>query len=40
MELPKFRLSQFNGALIDTFRFESLEFFLGMAKVIQIEVAA
>ena len=25
---------------IDTFRFESLEFFFGMAKVIQIEVAA
>lgn len=40
MELPDFRLSEFNGASIDTFRFESLEFFFGMAKVIQIEVAA
>jgi len=40
MELPEFRLSEFNGASIDTFRFESLEFFFGMAKVIQIEVAA
>jgi len=40
MEMPEFRLSEFNGASIDTFRFESLEFFFGMAKVIQIEVAA
>jgi hypothetical protein len=40
MALPDFRLSEFNGASIDTFRFESLEFFFGMAKVIQIEVAA
>ncbi len=40
IEMPEFRLSEFNGASIDTFRFESLEFFLGMAKVVQIEVAA
>ena len=40
LELPEFRLTEFNGASIDTFRFESLEFFLGMARVIQVEVAA
>jgi DNA invertase Pin-like site-specific DNA recombinase len=40
LELPEFRLAEFNGAAIDTFRFESLEFFFGMAKVIQVEVAA
>jgi DNA invertase Pin-like site-specific DNA recombinase len=40
IEMPELRLSAFNGASIDTFRFESLEFFFGMAKVVQIEVAA
>jgi hypothetical protein len=40
MEMPELRLSEFNGASIDTFRFESLEFFFGMARVVQIEVAA
>ncbi|MBS0189668.1 MAG: recombinase family protein [Planctomycetes bacterium] len=40
LEMPEFRLTEFNGASIDTFRFESLEFFFGMAKVIQIEGAA
>lgn len=40
IDIPEFRLSEFNGASIDTFRFESLEFFLGMAKVMQVEVAA
>jgi len=40
LEMPEFRLAEFNGASIDTFRFDSLEFFIGMAKVIQIEEAA
>ncbi|NUQ51382.1 MAG: recombinase family protein [Phycisphaerales bacterium] len=40
IEMPEFRLAEFNGASIDTFKFESLEFFFGMAKVVQIEVAA
>jgi DNA invertase Pin-like site-specific DNA recombinase len=40
LEMPEFHLAEFNGASIDTFRFDSLEFFIGMAKVIQIEEAA
>jgi DNA invertase Pin-like site-specific DNA recombinase len=40
LELPELKLAQFNGASIDTFRFESLEFFFGMARMVQIEVAA
>lgn len=40
LEMPEFRLAEFNGAAIDTFRFESLEFFFGMARVMQVEVAA
>lgn len=40
IELPELRLAEFNGASVDTFRFESLEFFLGMARVVRVEVAA
>ena len=40
LDMPELRLAEFNGASVDTFRFESLEFFFGMAKVVQIEVAA
>jgi len=40
IEMPEFRLAEFNGASIDTFRFDSLEFFFGMAKVVEIGVAA
>ena len=40
MELPEIRLAEFNGASIDTFRFESLEYFLAMARVARVEVAA
>lgn len=40
MEMPELRLCEFNGAAIDTFRFESLEFFFGMARIMQIDGAA
>ncbi len=40
LDMPELRLTEFNGAAIDTFRFESLEFFLGMARVAKVEVAA
>lgn len=40
LDMPELKLSEFNGASIDTFRFESLEFFFGMARVVQIEGAA
>lgn len=40
LDLPEFRLAEFNGASIDTFRFESLEYFLAMARVARVEVAA
>jgi hypothetical protein len=30
LDMPELKLAEFNGASIDTFRFESLEFFLGM----------
>jgi hypothetical protein len=40
IDLPEFRLQEFNGAAIDTFRFDSLEFFLGMSGLIQVEAAA
>ncbi len=34
--MPELKLSEFNGASIDTFRFDSLEFFLGMAKMVEV----
>jgi DNA invertase Pin-like site-specific DNA recombinase len=40
IELPVFKLTEFNGASIDTFRFDSLEYFLGMARAIPVEGAA
>jgi len=40
VDLPELKLAEFNGAGVDTFRFESLEFFLGMARVVQVEAAA
>lgn len=40
LDMPELRLAEFNGASVDTFRFDSLEFFFGMAKVIQIVEAA
>jgi len=39
LDMPELRLSEFNGAAIDTFRFESLEFFLGMARVAKVVAA-
>jgi DNA invertase Pin-like site-specific DNA recombinase len=39
MDMPHLNLGEFNGAAIDTFRFESLEFFLGMARVAKVEAA-
>jgi DNA invertase Pin-like site-specific DNA recombinase len=39
LDMPELKLAEFNGASIDTFRFESLEFFLGMARVAKVEVA-
>ncbi len=40
LELPELHLSEFNGAWVDTFRFDSLEFFVGMARVARIGGAA
>lgn len=39
LEMPELQLSEFNGAAVDTFRFESLEFFFGMARVAKVEAA-
>jgi len=39
LDMPELKLGEFNGASIDTFRFESLEFFFGMARVAKVEVA-
>lgn len=36
LTLPELRLSEFNGASIDTFRFDTLEFFIGMAKLVEV----
>jgi len=38
VELPELRLTEFNGIAIDTFRFDTLEFFVDLAK--RVEVAA
>lgn len=40
LDMPELKLTEFNGAAIDTFRFESLEFFLGMARVAKVEAVA
>lgn len=40
MEVDELVLEPFNGAAIDTFRFQTLDFFLQMARVIEVEVAA
>ena len=38
--LTKLRLNQYNGARIDTYRFDTLSFFVGMATLLPIEGAA
>jgi hypothetical protein len=40
MELGRFRLAEDNGANIDTYRFENLEFFFCMAEHVKIWMAA
>jgi DNA invertase Pin-like site-specific DNA recombinase len=40
IEAERLRLGEHNGAHIDTYRFESLDFFMGMAVQVRIEVAA
>jgi hypothetical protein len=38
--MGRFRLAEDNGANIDTYRFENLEFFFGMAEHVKIWMAA
>ena len=40
IEMGRFRLAEDNGANIDTYRFENLEFFFGMAEHVKIWMAA
>ena len=40
IEMGRFRLAEENGANIDTYRFENLEFFFGMAEHVKIWMAA
>ena len=40
VDLTRLRLQEHNGARIDTYRFDTLSFFLGMATLLPIEVAA
>ena len=39
LDMPELKLSEFNGAAIDTFRLESLEFVFGMARVAKVVAA-
>ena len=40
MEIERLRLAEYNGAHLDTYRFESLEFFFGMAERATMWIAA
>jgi hypothetical protein len=40
VDLDALRLWQHNGARIDTYRFDSLSFFVGMAALLPVEGAA
>jgi hypothetical protein len=40
VEWPKLLLHEHNGARIDTYRFDTLAFFLGLAECVRIEEAA
>jgi len=36
----RLRLAEDNGAILDTYRFETLDFFFGMAERVKIKIAA
>jgi hypothetical protein len=40
MTVERLRLSEENGAIIDSYRFDTLDFFFGMAERVRIKVAA
>ncbi len=40
LEKQRLRLAEDNGALLDTYRFDTLDYFLGMAEVTEMEAAA
>jgi DNA invertase Pin-like site-specific DNA recombinase len=40
LEIERIRLSEFNGAQLDTYRFDNLDFFLGMAERAKMRITA
>jgi hypothetical protein len=39
MTTEKLRMAEDNGIILDTYRFENLDFFLGMAEQVKLKVA-
>jgi len=40
LEIERIRLAEYNGAYLDTYRFDNLDFFFGMAEHAAVGVAA